>query len=128
VTVPFRDPVSWPLLPRLVNGRMTFPTLEQSVRDSIRIILTTRPGEQLLRPQFGAGLQNFLEEANTVSTRSRIRAAILGNLQAYEARAAFDRVDVDPVDGAPGQVHVQIFYRLLRTGAAQQLGLTMQVS
>lgn len=128
MTAPLRDPVSWPLLPLPQNGRLVFPTLEQSVRDSIRIILTTRPGEQLLRPQFGAGLQNFLEESNTVSTRSRIRAAILDNLQAYEPRAAFDRVDVDPVDGAPGQLHVQIFYRLLRTGAAQQVGLTMQVS
>jgi phage baseplate assembly protein W len=128
VTAPFRDPVSWPLLPSVSDGRLTFPTLEQSVRDSIRIILTTRPGEQLLRPQFGAGLQNFLEEPNTVSTRSRIRAAIVSSLQAYEGRAAFDRVDVDPVDGAPGQLRVQIFYRLLRTGAQQQVGLTMQVS
>jgi phage baseplate assembly protein W len=128
VTGPSRDPVSWPFLPVPKDGKLTFPSLEQSVREAIRIILTTRPGEQLLRPQFGAGLQNFLEEGNTVATRSRIQAAILGNLQAYEARAKFDRVDVDPVDGAPGQLHVQIFYRLLRTGAAQQTGLTMRVS
>ena len=125
---PFKDPVSWPFLPLPRDGRLTYPTLEQSVRDSIRIILSTRPGEQLLRPQFGAGLQNFLEEGNTVATRRRIEAAIKDNLTAYEARAAFDRIDVDPVDGAPGQVHVQIFYRLVRTGAAQQTGLTMRVS
>ena len=125
---PFKDPVSWPFLPLPRDGRLTYPTLERSVRDSIRVILTTRPGEQLLRPQFGAGLQTFLEEGNTVATRRRIEAAIKDNLTAYEARAAFDRIDVDPVDGAPGQVHVQIFYRLLRTGAAQQTGLTMRVS
>jgi len=125
---PFKDPVSWPFLPLPRDGRLTYPTLEQSVRDSIRIILSTRPGEQLLRPQFGAGLQNFLEDGNTVATRRRIEAAIKDNLTAYEARAAFDRIDVDPVDGAPGQVHIQIFYRLLRTGAAQQTGLTMRVS
>lgn len=125
---PFKDPVSWPFLPRPFDGRLAYPTLEQSVRDSIRIILTTRPGEQLLRPQFGAGLQNFLEDGNTVATRRRIEAAIRENLTAYETRAAFDRIDVDPVAGAPGQVHVRIFYRLLRTGAVQQTGLTMRVS
>ena len=125
---PFRDPVSWPFLPRPTDGRLGYPTLEQSVRDSIRIILTTRPGEQLMRPQFGAGLQNFLEDGNTVATRRRIEAAIRENLTAYETRAAFDRIDVDPVSGAPGQVHVRIFYRLLRTGTAQQTGLTMRVS
>lgn len=125
---PRYDPVSWPFLPRPDQGKLSYPSLEKSVRDSIRIILTTRAGEQLMRPRFGAGLQNFLDEANTVATRRRIQAAILENLQTYEARAAFDRVDVDPVDGAPGQIHVHIFYRLLRTGAAQQTGLTMQVS
>jgi phage baseplate assembly protein W len=125
---PFQDPVSWPFLPLPQDGKLSYPTLEKSVRDSIRIILTTRPGEQLQRPRFGAGLQNFLEEGNTVATRRRIQAAILENLKTYEARAAFDRVDVDPEDGAPGQVHVHIFYRLLRTGMAQETGLTMRVS
>lgn len=128
MTAPTRDPVSWPFLPFPQDGKLSYPGLEKSVRDSIRIILTTRPGEQLLRPQFGAGLQNFLDEGNTVSNRRRIQAAILESLKNYEARAVFDRVDVDPVEGAPGQIHVQIFYRLLRTGAAQQTGLSMQVS
>ncbi len=127
MTEPFRDPVSWPFLPRPDNGKLSFPDLERSVRDSIRIILTTRPGEQLLRPQFGAGLQNFVEEGNTVATRRSIQAAILQNLKNYETRAVFDRVDVDPVEGAPGQIHVQIFYRVLHTGVAQQAGLRMRV-
>jgi len=128
MSVAGRDPLSWPLLPYPTGGTLSYPGLEKSVRDSIRIILTTRPGEQLLRPQFGAGLQNFLDEGNTVATRRRIQAAILENLKNYETRAVFDRVDVDPIQEAPGQIHVQIFYRLLRTGAAQQTGLSMQVS
>ena len=81
-----------------------------------------------MRPRFGAGLQSFLDEGNTVSTRRRIQATILENLQACESRASFDRVDVDPVNGSPNQVRVRIFYRLLRTGVAQQTGLTMRVS
>jgi hypothetical protein len=121
------DPVSWPYLPLPQNGQLTFPTLEQSVRDSIRIILTTRPGEQLMRPRFGAGLQNFLDEGNTISVRRQIQTAILDNLQAYETRMVVDRIDVDPVPNAPSEVHVQIYYRLLRTNAAQQVGITMQV-
>ena len=31
------------------------------------------------------------------------------------------------VPNAPSEVHVQIYYRLLRTNAAQQIGITMQV-
>ena len=122
-----KDPVSWPLLPYPQGGVMEWPSLDRSVRDAIRIIVMTRPGEQLMRPRFGAGLQNFLDDGNTLATRRRIQAALVENLQNYEKRAAFDRVDVDPVDGSPAELHVQIHYRLLRTGVAQQVGLTLRV-
>ena len=122
----YRDPISWPFLPYPQNGQLSYPTLEQSVRDSIRIILTTRPGEQLMQPLFGAGLQNFLDEGNTVAIRRQIQTAIVNSLQTYEARIAVDTVEVETVDGAPSQIHVQIYYRLLRTNAPQQIGVTMQ--
>jgi len=121
------DPVSWPYLPLPENGQLAFPSLEQSVRDSIRIILTTRPGEQLMRPRFGAGLQNFLQEGNIIAVRRQVQKVIQDNLQSYETRMIVDRVDVDPVPAAPSEVHVQIYYRLLRTNTAQQIGITMRV-
>jgi phage baseplate assembly protein W len=122
----YRDPISWPFLPAPQNGQLTYDTLEQSVRDSIRIILTTRPGEQLMQPLFGAGLQNFLNEGNTLVIRRQIQTAITNSLQLYETRIAVDDVEVDTVPGAPSQLHVQISYRLLRTNAPQQIGVTMQ--
>lgn len=123
----WQNPIGWPFLPALQDGQLIFPTLEQSVRDSIRVVLMTRPGEQLMRPRFGAGLQNFLDEGNTLPVRSQIQTAILKSLQTYENRITVDAVNVDPVTGAPNQVQVQIHYRLLRTNVSQQIGVTMQV-
>jgi Bacteriophage baseplate protein W len=122
----YRDPISWPFLPVPRNGQLSYDALEKSVRDSIRIILTTRPGEQLMQPLFGAGLQDFLDEGNTVTIRRQIQTAIMTSLQTYETRIAVDNVEVETVAGAPSQIHVQIFYRLLRTNAPQQIGVTMQ--
>ncbi len=126
MTSSYKDPIAWPFLPYPENGQLTFPTLEQSVRDSIRVILTTRPGEQLMQPQFGGGLQNFLDEGNTLTIRRQIQAAILDSLQTYESRISVDVIEVETVPGAPSQIHVQIHYRLLRTNAPQQIGVTMQ--
>jgi phage baseplate assembly protein W len=127
VTSNYADPISWPFLPYPdATGQLNYPSLEQCVRDAIRIILTTRPGEQLMQPLFGAGLQNFLDEGNTVAIRRQIQTAILESLQTYESRIAVDTVDVDTVTGAPSEIHVQIHYRLLRTNAPQQIGVTMQ--
>lgn len=75
---------------------------------------------------FGAGLQNFLDEGNTVALRRQIQTAITNSLQTYEARIAVDAVEVETVAGASSQIHVQIYYRLLRTNAPQQIGVTMQ--
>ena len=122
----YKDPIGWPFLPVPKDGQLSYPSLEQSVRDAIRIILTTRPGEQLMQPLFGAGLQNFLDEGNTVAVRREIQSAITESLQKYETRIAVDTVEVESESGAPSQVHVQIHYRLLRTNAPQQIGVTMQ--
>jgi len=123
----YQDPISWPFLPKPQGGQLTFPDLDRSVRDAIRIILATRPGEQLMRPRFGAGLQNFLDDGNTVTLRRQIQAAVVQNLTNYENRILVDAVDVDPVPGAPSQVQVKIYYRVLRTNQAQQTGVTMQL-
>lgn len=120
--------IGWPLLALPdVNGRLNYPTLEQSVQQSIRVILSTRPGEQLMRPLFGAGLDQFIHEHNTLTTRRRIRDLIMESLQQWERRIVVDRVDVSEVADRPTLVRVEIGYRLVRTGAFQQLGLTIEL-
>jgi hypothetical protein len=122
----YQDPIGWPFLPVPVNGVMSYPTIDQSVRDAIRIILTTRPGEQLMTPYYGAGVQNFLDNGNTVAVRRQIQSAILSALQQYENRITVDAVEVNTVDGAPAEIAVQISYRELRTNSSRQIGVTMQ--
>ena len=122
----YTDPIGWPFLPVPVGGALSYPALEPSVRDLIRIILTTRPGEQLMTPFFGAGLQNFLDEGNTVAVRREIQSTILDSLQQYEKRVTVDAVEVTTVDDAPTEVHVQIHYRMLRTNTPAQIGVTLQ--
>lgn len=120
--------IGWPLLALPdASGRLSYPTLEQSVQQSIRVILSTRPGEQLMRPLFGAGLEQFVHEQNTLTTRRRIRDLVLESLQQWERRIVVDRVDVNEVAERPTVVRVEIGYRLVRTGAMQQLGLTIEL-
>ena len=121
-------PVGWPLLPLPdAEGRLQWPGPEASVRQLVEIILRTRPGEQLMRPRFGGGLEEFVHEPNTLVTRRRIHDVIVDALERWEPRIALDRVDVWEVPDRPTHVRVEIAYRLRRTGAAQQVGLTMSL-
>ena len=126
----FPEPIGWPLLPVPdENGQLAYPSLAQSVRELIQVLLSTRPGEQLMRPGFGAGLENLLTEPNTVATRSRIKGLIEDALKRWEQRIVVDGVAVDPVsDAASGVadgVRVEIAYRHKRTGAAARIGLSL---
>ena len=109
------------------NGQINYPSLEASVRQSIQVILQTRPGEQLMHPDFGAGLQTFLQESNTLVTRRRLHDRISDALTRWEPRLLIDRVEVETVPDQPTHLRVEVWYRLRRTGLAQHLGLTMQL-
>ena len=118
--------LNWPLLPHPdAEGRLAFPTLEKSVRDSIEIILRTKPGERLMRPNFGGGLENMLHAQNTLTTRREIQDLVTTSVGRWEPRVLLDRVDVWPVEDAPASVRVEIVYRIRRTNQAKRMAVTL---
>jgi uncharacterized protein len=121
-------PTGWPLLPLPdEHGRLAYPDLAESVRQTIRAILATRPGEQLMRPDFGAGLEALLHEPNSIATRRRIRDLVQSALTRWERRIVLDRVEVWEVANEPTHVRIEIAYRLARTGEPGALAATMQL-
>ncbi len=118
--------ISWPLLPVPDDqGYMRFPSLEKSVRQSIQIILRTRPGERLMRAEFGGGLEQMLNEQNTLAVRRDIKDLVTESLERWEPRMLVDRVEVWEVPEDPTLVRVEIAYRLKRTNQQQRVGLTL---
>lgn len=121
------DPLtSWPLLPLPdADGRLSYPSLAASVRESIQIILRTRPGERLMRPEFGGGLESMLNEQNTLTVRQQIKDLVADALARWELRIVVDQIEVWDVADDPTRVRAEIRYRLKRTGQPQNVGLTL---
>jgi phage baseplate assembly protein W len=118
----------WPLLPLPdANGTLAWPDVARSVRDTIRAILSTRPGEQLMRPDFGAGIDRLLHAPNTLATRRQLRDWVQESLARWESRIVLDAVEVWEVPGEPGQLRVEIAYRLARTGTPGAMNVTVQL-
>ena len=88
-------PIGWPLLSLPDdNGQLDYPDLAESVRQTIRAILLTRPGEQLMRPDFGAGLNRIvfdtLDELTITALEFRVSQAL--------RRDVGDELVIDSVD------------------------------
>jgi phage baseplate assembly protein W len=123
-----RPLVGWPLLPLPdEHGNLRWPDLARSVREGVRVILSTRPGEQLMRTEFGGGLDRLLHEPNTIATRQRLHDLVQDSLTKWEPRILLDGVDVQEVADAPDQVRIAIAYRLARTGAAGAVNVTVEL-
>lgn len=119
--------IGWPLLPvPNAAGQLRYArSLDASVRDRIRLILSVRPGELMFHPEFGAGLDALLTQPNTLELRRDIVDRITDGLGRWEPRIVVDRVDVEEVEDAPIQLRVNISYRLRQTGRRQRVGLTL---
>jgi phage baseplate assembly protein W len=109
------------------DGRLAWSEGETNVRESIRIILLTEPGERLMREEFGCGLRRFLFEPNTVTTRALIREQIMNSIKVWEPRVNVEDVTVESDAEEPRLVAVQIHFRLVATQAAGRMGLTLQL-
>jgi phage baseplate assembly protein W len=123
---PFGKSIAFP--PRIgADGRMRWSEGESNIRESIRIILSTDPGERVQLPDFGAGLTRFLFEPNVTATHSRIAHAITTALARSEPRAAVESVDVaeDPENIA--NAIATISYRLVATGARERTSVTVPI-
>jgi phage baseplate assembly protein W len=121
--------IGWPLFPRPdASGQLHFPSLAESVRENLQVILSTRPGEQLRRLDYGAGLTDFIGKPDSIAVRSRIVERVTESIRRWEQRLLLDRVDVQEQAGHPGILRVEIAYRLRRTGEAGTLGVRLELN
>lgn len=109
------------------DGRLAFSAGAENVRQSIRVILLTEPGERRMLPAFGGGLKRFLFEPNTVTTRRLIQEAIVQALGRWEPRIRVEEVTVeeDPQDRRAALATIR--YQLIASQASERLQLLVHL-
>ena len=118
--------LSWPMGP-VDSGAMDWARDDRSIREVMLNILLTRPGERLMRPDFGAGLLNFVHQPNNETTRNLIAGVVRKSLALWEPRVEVDGVDVEPSPDRLADVHINIRYRLRHTRMPAELGFTLNL-
>jgi uncharacterized protein len=87
---------------------------EESIRESIWIILATAPGERVMRPDFGCGIHRWVFELNDAATLGQVAKDVREALTRWEPR--IDVLDVDTEEKGRGEVLlINIHYRVRST-------------
>jgi phage baseplate assembly protein W len=109
------------------DGRIAWSEGETNIREAIRIVLMTAPGERIRRSTFGAGLEQFLYEPNTTTTRRSIEDRITRAIAAWEPRVSLESVDVDedPVD--PASAIATVTFRIVATQAVERVSASISL-
>ena len=119
---------SFPLLTGLdAQGRPDWRRGNASVREVMLNILLTNPGERLMRPDFGAGIRQFIHYPNNETTRALIADAARRALSRWEPRVTVDSVRALPDEQLLSQVHLEVRYRLPSDDRRQSLELTLDL-
>ena len=88
--------VGWSFPPTIApTGDVAVAAYEEDVRQAIRIIVGTSPGERLMRPSFGAGLRDLVFEPLNTTTMALARHRVEVALATWEPRIDVRAVTVE---------------------------------
>jgi phage baseplate assembly protein W len=110
------------------DGRVSWSEGETNIREAVRIVLMTAPGERLRRSTFGAGLDTFLFEPNTTMTRRQLEDRITRALAAWEPRISLESVDVDEDPADPSSAIATVTFRIVASQSLERVTASISLA
>jgi len=87
---------------------------------AIRMILSTMPGERVMRPDFGCDIWGLAFAPLTPGTLGLMEQAVRESIERWEPRIALDRVNAIP-NNETATVMIEIDYRVRATNETRNL-------
>ena len=107
--------VGWNFPVAQSGGQIAMAQYEEDVRQAVLIVLLTGPGERLMRPDFGAGLNDFLFEPINPTTMAAIQRRVEDSLIDWEPRIDVISVTVSADAKNAATLLIDITYRVRAT-------------
>jgi hypothetical protein len=98
----------FPVAVNPTTGRIAMSEHEEDIKESIRIILATAPGERVMRPDFGCGIHDLVFSTISAITvglfESRVREAITK----FEARVDILKLEISTREASNGKLEIKM--------------------
>ena len=114
--------VGWAFPPRVErDGAVAEAMFEEDIRQAIRIIIFTNRGERMMRPDFGAGLSEFIFANVSTTTMALIETRVREALITWEARIDVKQVLVTADASERNKLLIDLTYRVRATNTLHNL-------
>ena len=113
--------VGWAYPVCVAGGQTAISVFEDDIRQAIRIILGTNPGERVMRPDFGAGMNALVFEPMSVATIESVKVRVRDALVDWEPRIDVEAVNASMDSAEPNKLLVDVTYRVRATNTRTNL-------
>jgi uncharacterized protein len=103
------------------TGGIEMVSGQDAVRQSIMLLLTTSPGERVMRPDYGCDLQRLVFSPNDATTHGLAIYYICRALQRWEPRIEILRIDAGANEKDPGRMDIVLEYRMRKTAHRENM-------
>ena len=112
---------SFPVTPDAAAQDVARAEHEEDIRQSIRIILETSPGERVMRPDFGSGLMAMVFEPINYTTLALVKQRVEHALVLWEPRIDVREVTVSVNGAVRNRLDINISYEVRTTNTFYNL-------
>lgn len=109
------------------TGRIALVRDAAAVRQSLILLLTTRPGERVMRPEYGCELARLTFWPNDDTTAGLAIHYVRRAVERFEPRVTIVAIDAGMVPDAPDQLEVVLDYRPRLGGAPDRLAVAISL-
>ena len=112
----------WSFPPRLDHrGRISTVGSVEEIEQAIRIIITTVPGQRVMRPEFGCRLHELVFAPNDAQTAGLAERFVREALGRWEPRINIDEVTAGPDPDYPSRLLITTRYTIRATHNSRSL-------
>jgi hypothetical protein len=103
------------------DGEIAMAAFEEDIRQAILIIMQTDPGERVMRPDFGAGLNALVFEPLNTTTLALVRHRVEQALILWEPRISVTEVQVTTDESERNRLLIEVSYQVRATNTFYNL-------
>ena len=90
---------------------------EEDIESSLEILLSTRQGERIMRPDYGCNLDELVFETLTTTFKTYIKDLVSTAILYHEPRIEVNKIELDDTGELEGRILIKIEYTVRSTNS-----------